>query len=114
MGSKQLSLSDADSDGYSLLHALAQHNYPDLVALLCEKGMWGARSKSECIDARDKWGVTPLMLASLNGNEQCVAVLLRHGADRSIADSKGVSAEAWAQRNGHSAVAASIRDARQT
>ena len=61
-GSKHLSLSEVDGDRYSLLHALAQYNYPDLIALLCEKALWGAASKSECINARDRWGVTPLML----------------------------------------------------
>ena len=75
-----LRLDHADADQYSLLHGLAQHNQPALIALLLEKGLHEKGAKAQCIDAVDKWRVTPLMLAAVNGNGECALLLLRHGA----------------------------------
>jgi hypothetical protein len=75
-----LRLDHADADQYSLLHGLAQHNHPALIALLLEKGLHEKGAKAQCLDAVDKWRVTPLMLASCNGNGECALLLLRHGA----------------------------------
>ena len=75
-----LRLDHADADQYSLLHGLAQHNHPTLIALLLEKGLHEKGAKAQCVDAVDKWRVTPLMLAAVNGNGECALLLLRHGA----------------------------------
>ena len=79
-----LQLSHADADGYSLLHALAQYDQPQLLALLIEKGLFVGVGKRRCIDATDRWGVTALMLAAVNGHAGCSAILLRNGADRTL------------------------------
>ena len=77
-------LDDCDADGYSLLHTLTQYNYPVLIALLVEKRCWRGKSKSDCVNKRDKWGVSPLLLAAANGHAECVLLLLRNGADVSL------------------------------
>ena len=104
-----LRLDHADADSYTLLHVLAQHNQPTLIALLCEKSLYKAGGKARCIDAQDKWRVTPLMLASLNGNGECVLLLLRHGADIALADHKGLTAEDHARKQGHDTVLRALR-----
>jgi ankyrin repeat protein len=43
------------------------------------------------IDSRDTDGRTALMLATLNGRLDAVQLLLAHGADRAIADTRGVT-----------------------
>ena len=106
-----LRLDHADADGYSLLHGLAQHNHPALLALLLEKSLYKASAKAQCIDAQDKWGVTPLMLASVNGNGECTLMLLRHGASTELVDHKGFRAEDHAKKEGHGPVLRAIREA---
>ena len=44
------------------------------------------------VDARNKAGYTPLMMAAYYGQQQTVATLLRHGADRCLRDNKGNTA----------------------
>ena len=96
-----------------MLHGLAQHNHPALIALLLEKAAHEKGRKAQCVDAVDKWHpnpnpnpdpstftltlsltlpltqvdkwrVTPLMLAAVNGNGECALLLLRHGAAPSV------------------------------
>ncbi|WP_420869061.1 ankyrin repeat domain-containing protein, partial [Corynebacterium phoceense] len=43
------------------------------------------------IDARGKAFMTPLMLAAMNGQVECMAVLRQHGADEFAVDAKGRS-----------------------
>ena len=57
----------------------------DLTAL--QEALTGASD----IDARDAQGRTALMLATLNGQADAVAVLLAHGADPSGADAHGTT-----------------------
>lgn len=105
-----LRLDHADADQYSLLHGLAQHNHPALIALLLEKGLHEKGAKAQCLDAVDKWRVTPLMLASCNGNGECALLLLRHGAAAETADHKGLTAEDHAKKHGQGAVLRAIRE----
>lgn len=57
-------------------------------------------------------GYTPLHAAAFNGNDEAVAVLLKHGADPRRRDSKYCSTPAgWAAYAGHAATAALILDA---
>ena len=108
-----LRLVHADDDDYTLLHALCQHNFPQLVALLLEKGLGGGDSRRECVNVQDRWGVSPLMLAACNGNGECALLLLRNGADVTLADCKGVRAEDWARRYHHRVIVAAIEQERR-
>jgi ankyrin repeat protein len=103
-------LADADHDGYSILHALVQYNFPQLLALWLEKGLHGGESKRATINAQDRWRVSSLLLAAANGHGECVLLLLRHGADPAAQDCKGLVAEDWARRGGHSAIIKALQD----
>ena len=46
-------------DQYTLLHGLAQHNHPALIALLLEKAAHEKGRKAQCVDAVDKWHPNP-------------------------------------------------------
>jgi uncharacterized protein len=50
-------------------------------------------------------GFTPLMEAAFNGQIDMVETLLRHGADRGLADSNGQTAADHARAQGHAALA---------
>ena len=61
-----------------------------------------------------QWGVTGLILAAANGHKECAMLLIRHGADIDLADSKGLTAKDWARRGGHSGILKGLADARHT
>jgi hypothetical protein len=42
-----------------LLHGLAQHNHPALIALLLEKAAHEKGGKTQCVNAVDKWHPNP-------------------------------------------------------
>jgi ankyrin repeat protein len=54
------------------------------------------------------WGLTPLMVAALQGNLPAVSALLAHGADPSRVNPGGRSALDLAREAGHTEVAGSI------
>lgn len=53
------------------------------------------------VNARDSYGQTPLMLASLHGHTAVVSVLIAHGADLDVTAKFGLSALMLAVVNGH-------------
>lgn len=61
------------------LHFAAAYNHLELVEYLLDEG---AR-----INAKDKFGRTPLIMASRNGNLAILSKLLYYGADFKISDS---------------------------
>ncbi len=66
------------------------------------------------LDARQgsgESGFTPLMEAALNGQEEMVELLLRHGANPDLRDDKEMSAADHARANGHDALAQRLDEA---
>ena len=85
------------SDGYesfTLLHESAIFGYTNAIKYLLNSGA--------DIDAHDSSVSkrTPLMMAIENGHFEAVAVLVRHGANLALQDSKGENAIHYAARSG--------------
>lgn len=59
-------------------------------------------------------GITPLMWAAARGDEATVALLLSHGAQPSMKDSRGWNAQTYASKKGHQRVARLLRQSRCT
>jgi TonB family protein len=57
------------------------------------------------VDTLSSGGQTPLMIASIFGHEEVVALLLRAGADASLSDPRDLTAKEWAVRRGFRDVA---------
>ncbi|HHX3696171.1 TPA: RNA polymerase sigma factor RpoD, partial [Burkholderia cenocepacia] len=57
--------------------------------------------KSECENARDAVGNTPLMIAAIHGHVDVCRLLLEHGADAAAKDGEGVTAYSKALVAGH-------------
>lgn len=83
-----------DGGGYSALMYACKRSFNEIGEFLIEKGAdINARSK--------KKGVTALMIAAALGNVKMVNQLLEHGADKSIKDRFGATAEVIAKKRGH-------------
>lgn len=78
---------DPDS-GRTLLHDAAVHQSPELVAALIDKGA--------NINAADKKGCTPLILAVQSNDGKIAELLISKGADRNSRDVYGYTALLWA------------------
>jgi ankyrin repeat protein len=92
----------ASSNGMRVmpLHsAAAAHSVP-IARLLLERG-----APVNARQGTGGLGFTPLMEAALNGQTEMVDLLLEHGADRTMRDEKGQTAEDYARQNGHAALA---------
>ncbi|OWY46977.1 ankryin repeat S-palmitoyl transferase [Alternaria alternata] len=83
--SKELSLSDCATGGYSLLHFAVRYGRPAIVAMLINEGLEA--------DVRNDCGQTPLHIAVQQGtNFECARLLLENGADAFQQDNEGRSA----------------------
>ncbi len=74
-----------DKDGFSALHWASWSGMPLCTLLLADAGL--------DINRQDSNGYTPLMLAALRGNHEVAAILLSLGADTSLVNAKGETAE---------------------
>ena len=72
-----------DDDGFSPLHCAADRSHADATALLIEAGA--------SIDARDRWGNTPLARAvmSSKGDGEVIRLLREAGADPEATNEAG-------------------------
>jgi ankyrin repeat protein len=86
----------------SLLFA-AEYGYDALVRQLLEKGVFIEAHNPQEDEQRGKHR-TPLILASMNGHETVVKILLEQGASMSRDYRCEGTPVAWAARNGHSSV----------
>jgi ankyrin repeat protein len=84
------------SDGYSPLHVAAENGLSWLGEILLDHGAK--------IDAPNKDGATPLILAVQWQHRDFTAMLLRRGADTSITDGEGKTAPDYAAESGFKAM----------
>ncbi|CAB0030627.1 unnamed protein product [Trichogramma brassicae] len=80
----------ADAKGSTPLHMMSKNKYDSFWAEIllerCNEGFKPVR-----IDARDRMGNTPLLLALSRGHRTLVDFLLRRGADPNLASAKGLT-----------------------
>jgi len=72
-------------------------------------GLKALLEKQADIDSRDAMGRTALMLATLHGQTNAVAVLLAHGADPNAADADGTTPLQAAKAGDHPAIVAALQ-----
>lgn len=85
---KSLGRSACNARGDSLLHRAAVEGDEESLNVLLEKS-------ENNIDARNSDGETPLICAMRAGHASIAESLLHHGADRQLADLRGVTALHW-------------------
>lgn len=79
------------TSGSTLAHYSATSNEPEVIRLLCEKGV--------DLDSRDFRGLTPLHYASSYGHGAAVTMLLKNNATADLRDSEGATPLTLAVRN---------------
>jgi hypothetical protein len=88
----QLIAKDADVNktGWTPLHYAASGAKPQIIRILLEHSAY--------IDAESPNGSTPLMMAAMYGNAECVKILLDAGADPTLKNQLGLSASEFARQ----------------
>jgi ATP-dependent DNA helicase RecG len=79
----------SDAEGETALHFAVRNDEQEIAAFLLQNGA--------DVDARNKMGVTPLMVASWSGFDQMVELLLKAGADSELKDENGTKAASHAR-----------------
>ncbi len=92
-------------NGWTPLAVAASRNHVALMERLLSVGT----PVNATFVLNDVAGVTPLMLAAVNGHEEAVSILLNGGADRTMQASNGASAWALAEGQGYAALADRLR-----
>ena len=90
-----------DSIGRGALHYAAWRGDARAVAALL-----AADAEGSTVNAQNRFGSSPLILASWNGHEDAAGALLARGALLETRGVHGMTALHWAARNGHAGVAA--------
>uniref|UniRef100_A0A1X7TCA3 Uncharacterized protein n=1 Tax=Amphimedon queenslandica TaxID=400682 RepID=A0A1X7TCA3_AMPQE len=67
------------------------------------------REMTEFHEYNPFFGITPLMLAAVDGHTQVVTMLLEKGADVTASTNTGKTALDWAEQQGHSDTATILR-----
>jgi ankyrin repeat protein len=93
------------SNGWTPLAVAASRNHVALMERLLSAGT----PVNATFVLKDVAGVTPLMLAAVNGHEEAVSILLNGGADRTMQASNGATAVALAEGQGYAALAERLR-----
>jgi ankyrin repeat protein len=81
---------DVNKTGWTPLHYAASGAKTDVIEILLEHSAY--------IDAESPNGSTPLMMAAMYGNVDCVRMLLEAGADPALKNQLGLSAADFAKR----------------
>lgn len=92
-------------NGWTPLAVAASRNHVALMERLLSAGT----PVNATFVLNDVAGVTPLMLAAVNGHEEAVSILLNGGADRTMQASNGATAWALAEGQGHAALVDRLR-----
>lgn len=87
--------------GWAPLHYAAAGGDADITRILIDRGA--------ALNARAVAGITPLMMAAREGQEEAVAVLLRAGADARLTNSEGLNAAQVAEKADKPRIAAAIK-----
>ncbi|GKZ32275.1 hypothetical protein AbraIFM66950_001568 [Aspergillus brasiliensis] len=99
-----------DGEEQSPLHLAAHHNHPDILALLLDYLPIDNLQARSIINAVNLSGQTPLILASRNGCQASVDLLLAKGANVSLPDHDGHTALYYAVAGHHEEPALKILD----
>jgi ankyrin repeat protein len=83
---------DVNKTGWTPLHYAASGAKMNIIEILLEHSAY--------IDAESPNGSTPLMLAAMYGNADCVRLLLESGADPTLKNHLGLNAADFAKRVG--------------
>lgn len=94
------------NDGLTPLHDAAREGDREVVAFLLQKGA--------AVDGRSLLGTTPLMRACVGGSVPAVRCLIAFGADVTLVDKVGATAEAFAKKYGHEACRAIVAERART
>lgn len=81
---------DVNKTGWTPLHYAASSAKKSIIEILL--------NHSAYIDAESPNGSTPLMMAAMYGNAECVRLLLEGGADPTLINQSGLSASDFAKR----------------
>ncbi len=81
---------DVNKTGWTPLHYAASAAKKSIIEILLEHSAY--------IDAESPNGSTPLMMAAMYGNAECVRLLLEGGADPTLKNQLGLSASDFAKR----------------
>jgi len=81
---------DVNKSGWAPLHYAASGAKPAIMTILLEHSAY--------IDAESPNGSTPLMMAAMYGNADCVKLLLDAGADPTLKNEQGLDAADFARR----------------
>ena len=90
-------INEIDKNGNTPLIAAIQHDLPDMIRALLERG---CRT-----DGHDRDGWTPLTMAAFTGRTKAVSNLLDSGADLNAPSGHGWSPLMWALHSGHTEIA---------
>lgn len=83
------SINTADGEGLTSLHYASEFNRLDVIKALVGIGGSADGGRKILLDARDKYGWTPLYCAVHHGNSDAVALLLQAGAGLAVANKLG-------------------------
>ena len=100
---KGINIGTRDSDGRTALMYTCTGPFAKTVELMLETG-----ANASAVDTKEHW--TPLMFAAAEGQYEIVKLLLDAGADKTIKDVDGDTAESFAIQNKHTNVAKLLRE----
>lgn len=92
-------------EGWTALHYAVTNNQWAIAQLLL--------SAKAAVDALSPNQTTPLMMAARNGNIELVKLLLQRGANDTLKNTAGLSAEDFARQAGHAALADGFKERRE-
>jgi len=105
---RKCDVNTADGEGTTSLHYCSEYNRPEIINILSSL----SSSKDQLIvDAKDRYGWTPLHSAAFQGNTACVELLLKLKANVNAVHNQGKSALHLAAAQGRSAICTLLLEA---